>query len=219
MSDTGDIDTGRQPSRAEESDGRKHPTWVLRAPRPVIALGIGVLLLIAGATGIVVIASQGPSEGVVLHPSRTAREAAPQALTSLTPLPCPTMQEPAVPTAHEFGTGESPVFVHASDQTGDGHHVFVEDVRLAQPGYVVVHDVECGQPGQIIGVTALLPAAEERNVIVPLATPLTPGAQDVFVMLHAEDDGNDTFDYPKADLPVTVNRQIVTVSIWVTVAG
>lgn len=91
--------------------------------------------------------------------------------------------------------------------------VSVGTVTAEQDGYLVVHrtDFTGTLPGAIIG-HAPIKAGQSAEVSVPLSVQPEAGSK-LIVMLHAEGNGDTTFD--AADKPVTAGRgpvqQIVTV--------
>lgn len=89
--------------------------------------------------------------------------------------------------------------VSAPDQAG-GVEVFIEDITLKNPGYVVIHREVDGTPGPIIGSSDLLPAGETKNLIVSLNESVKEG-DVLFAMLHS-DNGDGTFEFPGPDAPV-----------------
>lgn len=90
----------------------------------------------------------------------------------------------------------------ATDQHSDGSFVTVAEVTLAGvPGFVAVHSSVSDDLGPVIGSSSKLPPGTNRNVTVRLARPLVASIAHVYVMVHLDTDGNDTFDYPGADTP------------------
>jgi hypothetical protein len=93
----------------------------------------------------------------------------------------------------------------------------VQDARLEAAGYVVVYADGQGAPGARLGASALLPAGEHHDVEVVLATPLRASAR-VFVMIHREDTGNRSFDFPKGDAPVQQAGSVLVIGVQTEVA-
>ena len=87
-------------------------------------------------------------------------------------------------------------------QSGDGRAVLVDRVILEQRGWLAVHADTHASPGAVIGTAGPLEPGEHLNVTVPLARRLPGGPARVWPLLHAETNGNATFDYPVADTPV-----------------
>lgn len=119
----------------------------------------------------------------------------------LEPAPTPTGD----PARHERGDRGS-VFLAASDQTSDGTTLVVDEVVLAGgPGWVVVHAQQSGGLGPVIGASEhKLGPGRTENVKAVLTRPLVATEATVYFMMHQDTDGNDTFDYPRADYPTTL---------------
>lgn len=95
-------------------------------------------------------------------------------------------------------------------QQVDGPNVTVENVSLAEPGYVVVRAVEQDHsPGEIVGY-ASLEAGVHENVTVEIDESFYESADDRFRLYAAvhESDGDGEFD-PESDSPVTVGDEQV----------
>ena len=109
-------------------------------------------------------------------------------------------------------------YLAARNQGGNGKSVVVEEVVLqGTNGYVAVHADGDGAPSEVIlGVSALLPAGKYRRVVVDLKSPLR-ATTTVFVMLHRQSHGSSTFDYPKADPPISEGSTVLTVAVTVAV--
>lgn len=109
--------------------------------------------------------------------------------------------------------------MRASPQRGAGASVLVDRVVLARDGYVAVHADGDGAPGPVIGVSPLLAKGTHEKVAVEVGPPLERGETTVWPVLHAEDNGNRTFDYPAADQAVTFGDggEVVVVPVVVTV--
>ncbi|WP_084049678.1 DUF7282 domain-containing protein [Deinococcus hopiensis] len=90
-------------------------------------------------------------------------------------------------------------------------------VVLDKPGYVAVHGEKDGKMvvDPPLGVSALLPAGLSRNVSVPL-TPLATGVQTVYPMLHVEGNGNETYNFPGPDGPVTFEGNVLMAPMKLT---
>ena len=74
-----------------------------------------------------------------------------------------------------------------------GSSVIVNKALLSRPGYVVVHTSENGRPGAILGSSVLQTAREHENVSITLSR-LSRDGETLLVMIHAEQNGNTTFD-------------------------
>lgn len=91
--------------------------------------------------------------------------------------------------------------------------VTVGSIKAEKDGYVVVHrtDFTGTIPGIVVG-HAPVKAGDNAEVSVPLTEQAKSGDK-LIVMLHAEGDGNTTFD--AADKPVTVGRGPVQQTVTV----
>lgn len=126
----------------------------------------------------------------------------------------------AVGMDHALSKGDKGSFyVSAADQDGDGKTVTVEEVVLTgSKGFIAVHSDAGGAPGPVIGVSNLLEAGTTDDISITLTEPLTASAS-VFPMLHLDDNGNGTYEFPKADQPAKVGADVVMVKIAVSVGG
>lgn len=116
------------------------------------------------------------------------------------------------PETREQGDREGH-FINASDQAGNGGTVVIDEVVVADvPGWVVIHSGP-----DIIGVSEPLPAGTSRRVVVELTRPLTFSDQ-VLAMLHTEDYGNSTFDFPDGDPPAFHQGAIVAIPLRLQVS-
>jgi len=89
--------------------------------------------------------------------------------------------------------------VSVPDQAG-GTEIYIENVSLEAPGYVVVHRSEDGKPGAVIGASELLPKGDTANLIISLDEEVVEG-DILFAMLHS-DDGDGEFTFPGPDVPI-----------------
>ncbi len=106
--------------------------------------------------------------------------------------------------------------ISASDQTGDGSTVIVDEVTIeGGDGFVVVHLDDDGAPGEVLG-HAGIPEGTSTDVTVTLDSPVE---QDVTLwpMLHLDAGEIGTYEFPGADGPVVVEGDIVMVPIEYTV--
>src|SRR6476469_8090054 len=120
-------------------------------------------------------------------------------------------------TAHAQATPA----VSAQDQTlGSDNSVTVAQVVAAQDGWIVIH--ESNPDGSIVlpGIIGKTPvkAGENSNVKIMLDKQVANGAK-LWPMLHIDAGVIGTYEFPGADTPVTVNGNIVMVSIMVTTAA
>jgi hypothetical protein len=117
---------------------------------------------------------------------------------------------------HDVGDKAS-FFLEAADQTSNGKTVKVPEVYLkGSKGYVAIHANANGAPGPVIGVSDLIPEGETEDIKIKLKQPLKDTA-DVWPMVHLEDNGNSTYDFPNGDGPAKVNNSVVVVKVHVKV--
>lgn len=214
-------DREARPTLEAENNGaaQQPPARGRPSTRRYVAVIAGGLIVALGAltTGLVLVmrsASSSPAavvgSGARPAPEQQVVTAPPQA--SLAP-----DTPPAVMTDHAAGTPEAVFFVRAADQLGDGHSVLVEEATFAQPsGWIVIHTDVGGAPGPIIGVSPLQPPGHHVNVTVALKATVAVSS-NLFVMLHTEDNGDTTFDYPAADQPSQLLGQTVMVPCYLQV--
>lgn len=103
-------------------------------------------------------------------------------------------------------------------QTSDGTSVVIAEVHLPTPGYVAVYADGKGAPGQLLGASGLLATGKHDAVKVELSQKLAKSGR-VFVMLHVEDNGNQRFDFPKADRPVAADDGVMVTSVEIKVGS
>ena len=118
-------------------------------------------------------------------------------------------------TKHKVGDDAS-YSVEGADQTSNGKAVKVPEAYFKDKGYIAIHADAGGAPGPVIGVSELIPAGEAENVRIKLTKPLKDSA-DVWPMIHLEDNGNSTYDFPNGDAPAKVGEKVVVVKVNVTV--
>ncbi len=113
-----------------------------------------------------------------------------------------------VALAQEAATGS----ISASDQSGDGSTVVVDEVTIeGGPGFVVVHLDEDGGPGPVLGHVDI-PEGTSSNVTVTLDTGLDSSAT-VWPMLHLDAGEVGVYEFPGADGPVLVDGEVVMLPI------
>lgn len=113
----------------------------------------------------------------------------------------------------EVGDEQSYLIRAASPQSSDGASVTIQAVAFADSdGYAVAYTDGGGAPGVQIGVSALLKHGTTQDVTIPL-TPSATVPTTVYVILHVEDNGNETFDYPAADQPAQLGSGIVVTPV------
>ena len=104
-----------------------------------------------------------------------------------------------------------------TNQTTTSDTVVIPAVILARPGYVAVHGEKDGKVviTPALGVSKLLPAGLNRNVTIPLSG-LVDGAQTVYPMVHFEGNGNQEYNFPGPDAPVTVDGKVLVAPMALT---
>lgn len=117
-----------------------------------------------------------------------------------------------VAVAQEEATGS----ISASDQSGDGSTVLVDEVTIeGADGFVVVHLDDGGAPGEVLG-HAEISEGTSTDVTVTLDSPLTEDVT-LWPMLHFDAGEVGTYEFPGPDGPVTVDGDVVMVPIEYTV--
>ncbi len=89
---------------------------------------------------------------------------------------------------------------------GDDNSVTVARAVAAQPGWVVIHRDDGGAPGAVIGHAAV-DAGVSNNVVVPVD--VDQATSTLHAMLHVDDGEAGVYEFPGADVPVTVNGDVV----------
>ena len=118
-------------------------------------------------------------------------------------------------TKHKVGD-DATYAIEGADQTSNGKAVKVPEVYLKDKGYIAIHSDANGAPGPVIGVSELLSGGEQKNIRIKLTKKLDSSA-DVWPMVHLEDNGNTTYDFPNGDAPAKApNGQVVVVKVHVT---
>lgn len=117
-----------------------------------------------------------------------------------------------VAVAQEEATGS----ISASDQSGDGSTVVVDEVTIeGANGFVVVHLDDEGAPGEVLG-HAEISEGTTTDVTVTLDSPVTEDVT-LWPMLHFDAGEVGTYEFPGPDGPVTVDGDVVMVPIEYTV--
>lgn len=193
------------------------PPPTLDTRRYVIAIAAGLIVAAGALTSGVVLVMRGasPSAATIVG---SGAQPAPQQASNAPPLASIAPQSPpAVMGDHVAGGTGAAFYLRAADQQGNGQTVVVADVTFSQgSGWVVVHADVGNAPGPILGVSSLQAQGDHPNVLVTLRAPVTVSSY-VFVMLHTEDDNDNTFDYPQSDQPAQLDGQIVMVPIYLKV--
>lgn len=104
-----------------------------------------------------------------------------------------------------------------SSRPTDGNSLVIDRVVLPKAGYVVAYADGAGAPGARLGQSALLQQGSHDAVPLPLDVAVKDGAV-VHVMLHAEDNGNSSFEFPEHDAPLAVDGSVIEASITVRVS-
>lgn len=114
--------------------------------------------------------------------------------------------------AQEDATGS----ISASDQSGDGSTVLVDEVTIeGADGFVVVHLDDGGAPGEVLGHSEISEGTS-TDVTVTLDSPVTEDVT-LWPMLHFDAGETGTYEFPGPDGPVTVDGDVVMVPIEYTV--
>ena len=91
------------------------------------------------------------------------------------------------------------------DQPVVNGRLIIDRVLSSGPGWVVVHTDDDGEPGLIIASAPLADGVNEQ-VVVNLGG--TAVSDPLYLQLHHDDAPLGQFDFPEADLPVTVSGQV-----------
>ena len=117
-----------------------------------------------------------------------------------------------VALAQEDATGS----ISASDQSGDGSTVLVDEVTIeGGGGFVVVHLDDDGAPGEVLGHVEI-PEGTSTDVTVTLDSPVDEDVT-LWPMLHFDAGEVGTYEFPGPDGPVVVDGDVVMVPIAYTV--
>lgn len=95
-----------------------------------------------------------------------------------------------------------------SDQVLEGNQVTIDSFYLDEPGYVVIHRDDNSSPGAVIGHSDLV-SGEQEDFMVSVSGNIT---STVYPMLHY-DDGDEMYEFPGDDSPVTVDGQVLVKSL------
>ena len=136
-----------------------------------------------------------------------------------------------LPVVDTTGSVIAPTFTVAIDmitpdviveaQTADpANVVVVRQVTAAQDGYIVIH--EQNEAGMVVTEPALgfasVSAGTQDEVSITLSRPVLDG-ETLYAMLHTEDNGNDLYDGPTTDAPVTDGSGAVINPPFIASAG
>jgi len=106
--------------------------------------------------------------------------------------------------------------VDVSDQPVTNSSITVANVTSSVDGWIVAHVDENGAPGKVIGQTQVK-AGDNKNVAIKLGESVAVGSK-LWPMLHVDEGTKGTYEFPGADVPVSVNGNIVMKQITVTAA-
>jgi LPXTG-motif cell wall-anchored protein len=104
--------------------------------------------------------------------------------------------------------------VDVSDQPLKNGSITVASVTATVDGWIVAHLDEGGAPGKVLGQTAVK-AGENKNVAIKLSENVPSGGK-LWPMLHIDAGTAGTYEFPGADVPVSVGGNIVMKQISVT---
>lgn len=119
------------------------------------------------------------------------------------------------PAATSAGERTSFYISALTPQSSDGTAVRINELILrGSRGYIAVHaDVGGGRgPGEVIGSSEIFSEGLHTQVEVTLRKPLALSA-NVFPMIHLEDNGNETYDFPHADNPAELRGKVVMILV------
>jgi predicted lipoprotein with Yx(FWY)xxD motif len=143
----------------------------------------------------------------VVHPTDDAAAGVPAAAAPVAATP--TVAAAAAPA-------EETPYVKVADQPIKDDMVTIAEVSSQGPGWIVIHADKNGAPGPVLGYTAVKDG-ENMNVAVKLAA---EGRTDtLYAMLHTDAGAVGTYEFPGADIPVTVNGAVVTPAFKTTSAA
>lgn len=106
--------------------------------------------------------------------------------------------------------------ISATDQSGDGSTVLVDEVTIeGGGGFVVVHLDDGGAPGEVLG-NVEIPEGTSTDVTVTLDTPVDEDTT-LWPMLHFDAGEVGAYEFPGPDGPVVVDGDVVMVPVAYTV--
>lgn len=106
--------------------------------------------------------------------------------------------------------------VTVNDQAIQNDTVTIQQVVSDGPGWIVIHTDQNGAPGPVIGHEAVSDG-ENNNVVVTIET--AQATSTLYAMLHTDAGTAGTYEFPGADVPVSVAGQTVTTPFSVTGLG
>ncbi len=104
--------------------------------------------------------------------------------------------------------------VSVGDQSIAAGSVTVDEVVVAEPGWIVIHADAEGAPGPILGQSQL---EWGSNSDIAVSIDASGATETLYAMLHSDRGTQGTFEFPDgADIPVSVGGQVVTPPFTVT---
>ncbi len=103
--------------------------------------------------------------------------------------------------------------VTVADQAIENDTVTIGTVVAAGPSWLVVHAEADGKPGPVIGHAAVVSGWND-NVMVTIDP--AQATQTLFAMLHVDRGTVGTYEFPGADVPVTLGGNVVAPSFFIT---
>ena len=156
---------------------------------------------------------------MILLAACSRQEETPEEATAVptnTPLPQPTATATTPPTAVPTSTPEpitAAITITGQILTDDGT-LTVDQVTLAEKGWLVIQVEEDDQPGPILATVAL--EAGEHEMVEVQIDPMQATAT-MFATLHLDDGEVAVFEFPGPDQPVTKDGTLVSHSFTVDI--
>jgi len=104
--------------------------------------------------------------------------------------------------------------VSFSSQSGAGDSITVDEVGLSRGGFVSVHTGSANGP--TLGSSSYLEAGTHTDLEISLDQAVSEDTT-VYVTVHSDTNGNQEFDFPSADDPITMDGSVVSASSEYTV--
>lgn len=130
--------------------------------------------------------------------------------TPVAPTDTPVSQEP---TAEPTEEPEIVPSVSVQDQELVDGTVSIAEVVSAGPGWIVIHAQAEGAPGPVVGYAAVV---EGVNAGVVVQVDPAGATETLYAMLHTDAGEIGTYEFPGADVPATVEGQVITPAFQVT---
>lgn len=109
--------------------------------------------------------------------------------------------------------GGLPPSVVVRDQAIEAGTVTIKQVFAADPGWLVVHADQDDAPGPVVGQAAV-EAGFNQDVEVEIDT--AAATDQLWAMLHLDEDEMDVYEFPGGDPPVSVDDEIVVDPFMIT---